>query len=269
MNRLLQIEFGFQEVEIKKLNGYDNLNYRVKTSTSTYVFKTYQYNKDMFALVEAENEILLLLPKTNKNKYPKPIPFADSSYVKTLIIDGEKRICRMLSFLKGVFLGDIKHTKELFQSYGIFLAEMDIKLQKLTNYTIKARQWEWNIQFLHLNNKYINDIPDPHNRSIVSNFFQQFEEIVTPLLPNLRKQLIHNDANEWNVLAKNGEISGIIDFGDLASSPLINELAIAIAYACFNKEKPLEWALIIIKSYHDILPLEEKEIKVLYQSRPK
>jgi len=83
-------------------------------------------------------------------------------------------------------------------------------------------------------------------------------------VPYLRKQIIHNDANEWNVLVQGSEISGIIDFGDLAHTYLINELAIAICYACYDKENPLQWATIIIKAYHKIVALEEKEIKVLY-----
>ena len=264
MNKVLQAEFGLKEVEIKKLDGYDNANYFIKTNTDNFIFKTYPYDKELLALVEAENETLLFLQGSDKNKYPKPIRFTDGSFVKTLKIDGKETICRMLSFLSGEFLGDASHSESLFQSFGIFLAETDLELQKLTNYTIKARQWEWDIQYLNLNKKYINDIPNAKDRNIVNYFFKQFEEIVIPLLPDLRRQIIHNDANEWNVLAKNGKISGIIDFGDLAHSPLINELAVAITYACFGKENPLEWASIILRSYHSKLPIQEKEIHVLY-----
>jgi len=264
MKRLLQTEFGFEEVEIKKLNGYENANYLIKSKTTRYIFKTYHYNKELLALVEAENEALLFLQESDKNKFPKPIQFTDGSFVKTLKIDGEETICRMLSFLGGKFLGEITHTESLFQSFGIFLAQMDIKLQKFNSYTIMARQWEWDIQYLNLNKKYIVDIPNAKDRNTVNFFFQQFEENVTSLLPELRKQIIHNDANEWNVMVRDGEISGIIDFGDLAHSPLINELAVAITYSCFDKENPLEWASIILKSYHSQLPIEEKEIKVLY-----
>lgn len=218
----------------------------------------------MQSLIKSETEILLFLNKKNSNKFPKPIHFADGSFVKTLSINGQKYICRMLSFIVGTFLGEIEHNEELFQSFGYFLAELDLQLQKNTDYTIQARQWEWDIQYLDLNKKFINDIPDAKDRNTVRYFFQQFEENVRPLLPYLRKQIIHNDANEWNVLVQNGQISGIIDFGDLAYSLLINELAIAITYACYDKENPLEWTSIIIKAYHSKLPIEENEIKVLY-----
>lgn len=248
------------------MDGYENANYRIETDSEQYIFKTYKYidNDELLDLVKAENETLLFLQKTPNKKYPKPIPFLNGSHIKILTIDGEKKICRMLTFLDGEFLGDSKPSKKLFQSFGSFLAETDIKLQNLSNYTIKARQWEWDIQYLDLNKKFIDDIPNAKDRNTVNYFFQQFEEIVRPVLPNLRKQIIHNDANEWNVLSKNGEVSGFIDFGDLAYSLLINELAIAITYACYDKENPLEWASIILKSYHSKLPIEENEIKILY-----
>ncbi len=262
MNKLLQIEFGLQEVKVKKLDGYENANYLVKTGDENYIFKTYKYNDELLDFVNAENETLLFLQ--NKNKYPTPLQFKDNSYIKILNIDGEKLICRMLSFLDGQFLGNAIHTKNIFQSFGLSLAEMNLNLKNYKNNTIKARQWEWDIQYLNLNKKYINDIPNAKDRNTIRYFFQQFEEIVNPVLPSLRKQIIHNDANEWNVLSKNGEVSGFIDFGDLAHSFLINELAVAITYACYNKEKPLKWASVILTSYHSRLPIEEKEIKILY-----
>ncbi|OUS00984.1 aminotransferase class III [Flavobacteriales bacterium 33_180_T64] len=264
MNKLLQAEFGFQVLEIKKLDGYDNANYLIKTDRNKYIFKTYKFDEELIDLIKSENKTLLFLQKTDKGKYPEPVQFIDKSYLKIIDIDGEKCICRMLTFLEGDFLGDIKHTKTVFQSFGVFLAETDLKLQNFKSYTIMSRQWEWDIQYADLNKKYLNDIANLKDRTIAIYFLQQFEEIVRPMLPQLRKQIIHNDANEWNVLIKNGKISGLIDFGDLAYSPLINELAIAITYACYDKENPIEWASILIKAYNSKLPIKENELKVLY-----
>ena len=264
MNKLLQVEFGLVDVEVKKLDGYDNANYLVNTSTDLYIFKTYSYTDQIAELVKAENETLLFLQKSSKSAYPQPIPFTDGSFIKVLNINGDKLIARMLTFLNGKFFGDIKHTNKLMESFGNFLANIDLKLQKLTNYTIQAKQWEWDIQHLTLNEKYIDDITNATDRNIARYFFQQFKENVLPIQHTLRKQLIHNDANEWNVLTINGKVSAIIDFGDLAHSFLINELAVAITYACYDKKNPLEWASIILKSYHRTLPLKEDEIKILY-----
>ncbi len=264
MEELLRHHFAFELPEIKRLNGYDNFNYHVKNGLANYIFKTYAYDEELLAILEAENEVLLYLQEEGEDKFPMPIPFVSGDFIKVLEVNGAATICRMLSFLEGEFLGDKKPTKELFQSLGLFLAKMDSKFQKFNNYTIKARRWQWDLQYLHLNKKYLNDISDAHDRSIVGYFFQQYEENVQPILPELRKQIIHNDANEWNVMVKAGGVSGIIDFGDLAHAPLINELAITIAYACFELENPIEWACHIVKSYHDVLLVEEKEVNLLY-----
>ena len=97
MKHLLQSEFGFKRVEVEKLSGYVNINYLVKTNSSKYIFKTYSPDNEMQSLVEIENETLIFLHKAYQNKFPKPVPFIDGSYVKTLEIDGKETICRMLS----------------------------------------------------------------------------------------------------------------------------------------------------------------------------
>ncbi len=264
MDILIQKLFGLVDFDIKKLVGYDNTNYLITSKDHKYIFKTYPYSQELLDLLRAEIEILLAINQNDTTKFPAPVEFVDGLTLKTDVNDNKKSIYRALSYLDGTFIGDIESSKELFQSLGVFMAKMDIHLGKITNYTIQSRCWEWDIQYLFLNKKYINDIINSSDRNIVVYFFQQFEENVSPVLHELRKQIIHNDANEWNILVKNNNVSGIIDFGDLAYSPLINELAVTITYGCYDKEDPLKWACYILKSYHSILPLEEIEIQILY-----
>ncbi len=206
MHKILQKIFPFDLVEIKKLNGYDNENYLVKAGGKNYIFKTYIYSAGTFDLVEAENKALLFLHDDTHKKFPQPIPFTDGSYVKIIDVKGKKSVCRMLSFIEGESMGDVATTEKLLQSFGVLLAEMDLKLTKFNNHTIQARQWEWGIEYLNLNYKLIQDIDNAKDRSTVKYFFQQFAENVAPILPELRKSTIHNDANEWNVMVSNGEV---------------------------------------------------------------
>jgi len=262
MKTLLHEQFKIDATKIKKLEGLENTNYLVETETQKYIFKTYPYKAHTLALVKAEIKALLFLLEEDQYNTPKPIPLKDRNYTAILNIDGKKSICRMLSYLEGKFLRDVPHTIKLFHSFGKFLARLDKKLQQFTNDTIKARQLKWDIQYLDLSKRYIEYIPGIKDRNIVHYFFKQFEENVAH--PKLRTSIIHNDANEWNVLVNHEEVSGIIDFGDMTHSLLINELAVAITYSCYDKENPLDWASIILKSYHEVLPVEEKELAVLY-----
>jgi len=264
MNSFLEKEFGFSKVDSEKLNGYDNINYLVTTANNKYIFKTYHYTRELYDLVTAENEVLLFLKEIENNYYPTPISFTDGTFLKSQIINEKRQVCRMLSFLEGEFLGNVQHTRKLFKSLGAFLAKLDLQLQNFNSYVIKSRVWEWDIQHLELNKQYLDVISNTKDRNIIRYFFLKFDEVVRPYFPELRKQLIHNDANEWNILVQDEAISGLIDFGDIAYSFLVNEVAIAITYGCYDKENPLEWACIILESYHTVLPLEEKEIDVLY-----
>jgi ethanolamine-phosphate phospho-lyase len=264
MKEILLEHFGFQSPIVKKLNGYINANYLVENDSLKYIFKTYEYDKEQLAIAEAESEALIHLQEPATSGYPKPIAFKDGQFVKAITLNGQPTICRMLSFLAGDFMGDVPATEELAQSLGIFLARLDLKLQNFDSYVFRARQWEWDIQFLYFNKKYLNDIPNAHNRNIVNHFMLQFEEHVVPKSLELRKQIIHNDPNEWNILVNEGQVNGIIDFGDLAHTYLINELAVAIVYLCYDKTDPLPWATTMLKAYHSVLPLKENEVEVLY-----
>ena len=264
MKSLIEKEFGIPVDQVKSLAGYDNKNYRITSGQNKFVFKTYSLTEDLFYTVNAENDTLRQLAKTRSTEVPAVQPFLDQSTLKVIEIEKQPRICRMLSFMEGKFLGEVEHNPPLLASFGTFLAQLDKSLRDFRHPSIQARQWEWDLQYFDLNKKYIVDVPEASHRKLLLYFFNQFEENVRPYFGELRKQIIHNDANEWNVLIENNQVSGIIDFGDLAHSFVINEVAIALTYLCYDKEEPLKWVSSFLKAYHKVFPLEEKEIEVLY-----
>ncbi|WP_111317153.1 aminotransferase class III-fold pyridoxal phosphate-dependent enzyme [Algoriphagus chordae] len=264
LKKILEVKFQIVNPKIEKLTGYFNVNYAVEDGFGKYIFKTYQFDQDLYDTLEAENEALLYLNQTESGKYPSPVPSLQGESIFITEIDNQQTICRLLTFLEGSFLGDQKPSPELYRSLGTFLGTLDRSLRDFKSYTLKARKLDWDIQFFHLNKPLIEDIENPQNRNLVRYFFLQFQENVTAVLPELRHQVIHNDANEWNILTQNETVSGIIDFGDLSYSPLINEVAIALTYICYDKEKPLNWTAEFLKAYHQAYPIESKELDVLY-----
>jgi ethanolamine-phosphate phospho-lyase len=264
LKKILQEKFQFENPKIEKLTGYFNINYSVEDSSTKYIFKTYQFDQDLYDTIEAENDALIHLNQTEIGKYPKPIPSKQGESIFIAEINSQETICRLLTFLDGAFLGDQDPTTKLYSSLGTFLGNLDRSLQGFKSYTLKARKLDWDIQFLHLNKPLIEDIENPQDRNLVRFFFLQYQENVVPILHELRHQVIHNDANEWNILVQNGTVSGIIDFGDLTDSPLINEVAIALTYICYDKDLPLDWTGEFLRAYHEVFPLDPKELDVLY-----
>lgn len=264
MKEAIEKAFGIVPVEIKRLNGYENENFLIATGDEYYVFKTYPVCKKTSEILEAECTLLLFLQQPGPINTPIPIPFKKGGYVKPLKINGALKACRLLSFLPGKFLAETTATESLMENMGRFLARINLRLTHFESATVRARQYEWDIQNLLLNRKHIKNIPKPSNRRVVTYFFRQFEALVLPKIPALRKAYIHSDFNEWNVLSEGEKTTGLIDFGDVVYSPLVNDVATALTYLTYDKSSFFEWATPFLKSYHKTLPLKQEEVSLLY-----
>ena len=85
------------------------------------------------------------------------------------------------------------------------------------------------------------------------------------MLDGLPQQVIHNDANELNVLVgPDGAVSGLIDFGDTVWSARVCGLAVAAAYAMQGLNDPLREVLPLVRGYHAVTPLRADELAVLF-----
>src|SRR5690606_19694278 len=86
----------------------------------------------------------------------------------------------------------------------------------------------------------------------------------------LRKAVVHNDGNDNNVIVTSDlihpKVQAIIDYGDAIHTQIINDLAVACAYAIMDHNDPLEAALPIVKGYHSKFELQEEELLHLYNA---
>jgi Ser/Thr protein kinase RdoA (MazF antagonist) len=102
--------------------------------------------------------------------------------------------------------------------------------------------------------------------AVAAHVLQRFADRVKPQLQGLRSQAIHNDFNPQNVLVSASapeQIVGIIDFGDMVTAPLIQELATACAYYSTADEHPLAAAAQISAAFDAVTPLGEVEVSLL------
>jgi len=261
---LLKKHFGIENAALKKLEGYGrSANYLVETAQGEkFVYKHYQNEPGLYELLSAENQVLQKLSHQLPNSYPAPVRNLNGKSLSS--VENGTQLGRLLTFVEGEFLAEVEHSPELFQSIGRFLAQMNQALLGFYHPAIGARQLDWDLQHCLNNRKYVEYIETPQQRRLVEYFLLQFGETVLPEMPNLRRSVIHSDANDWNLLVRDDQVSAIIDFGDVAYSPLIHELAIAVTYAILGKSKPIEWACYVIRGYNETLPLEKKEIELLY-----
>ncbi len=258
--------YGLQG-EITLLGSYIDTNYMLVTDQgAAYVFKLSSPIDSNELLIEQNNILRTLSCALDSDRHvPNVIPSKENLEIVTFkSSDGKALNGRLLSFIEGKFLAEVTPSSNIHFDLGMFLGEMDHILNKTAAPHIANRKLLWDLQNFPDIEGYIDLIEEIPVRRLVRYFLLQFHLIAEPVLRTLRKQVIHGDANDWNLLIREGRVAGIIDFGDMVVSQTINELAIALTYTMLEKEDPIGAAVEVIRGYHSVIPLDEREIRLLY-----
>ncbi len=262
--RLVKLNFGISG-KLEALVGYVDINFRLMCDEGkSYVVKLTE-GIHMVDFHVSQVHILEELHRNYENApFPYPVKSCNGNYYEIVRIDDKEFVLRVFTWLEGELFAKCTRSRELYTDLGAVLGKMNKILLKVEPRLLNDRYYEWDLQNASLSRPLIKYIIDPVNCRIAQYFFQQFEIFIAPVLPRLRKGIIHADANDYNLLVQENKISGLIDFGDSVYSPLVNELAIALSYALMGMDNPMDWVKNVVTGYHDELPLEEKELDILY-----
>lgn len=265
--RLAESLYG-QQVVAERLPSERDQNFLLTAATGQkFVFKIANALEDR-ALLEAQQQVLERLTAQG-TLCPRNIPARSGAILNELPApSGAKHLVRLVTWLPGVALGDLKyHSPELMRSLGQCLGRLD---RALTGFDHPAlhRDLHWDLaKGLLVVDAGEASIPDIELRGLIGKCKADFVREVAPLLPLLRRGVIHNDANDYNVIVDptSQRVTGLIDFGDLIYSYVVADLAIAIAYAILGKADPLAIAAEIIKGYVAEHPLTSDELASLFR----
>lgn len=253
------------EVQVKALTGYDELNYVLQCSTGhRYILKIAGEDHDLHFL-DAQVKIVQFLAQSElADRFQHYRLNTAGQALTTVQLAGKCYHLRILSFLEGTFWVDAQHrTPELRQSLGHFLGQMDVVLWGFAHPSLH-RHYTWDIRNTLDARNQVNCITNHEKRRIVSYFLLQYEQRVAPLASTLRQVYAHNDANDYNLLVKGQQVCGLIDFGDMVYTAQINNLAVACTYAMLGEKAPLACASQVVAAYHQVNPLLEQELDLLY-----
>lgn len=247
------------------LPGEHDKNYRVAAQDGKqYLLKLHA---PMSELGEVDMQVAVLshlqaqapnLPISNPVKTQgglEVLPFAKQSSCKA----------RLLTWLPGeVWAKSGNKSSASLASLGKILGELDLKLESFQHPNAQ-RNYQWDIGTAHHLLPTVNLIEDSEKRAVVASVLQHFEQVMLPNLRPLPRQVIHNDANDYNViLDKHGHVSGLLDFGDMVETYRIVELAVAAAYGLIGTNDPVGAILPLVSAYHAVNPLLEDEIEWLF-----
>ena len=201
------------------------------------------------------------------------VPDTDGSVLSSVEHDQHRYLAQLMTWLPGTPLGETRrHTQRLFADLGDKLGQMDAALTDFSAAALK-RDLHWDLAHGAAQvDLFVERLVDPTTRQQVNQILELYHRRVSALLPELRRSVIHSDANDFNVICSNQgrlqerqqSISGIVDFGDAVHSFTICNLAIAIAYAVLDKGEPLEIAATMSQAYDTRHPLDDVEVEVLW-----
>jgi Ser/Thr protein kinase RdoA (MazF antagonist) len=251
-----------------QLNGERDLNFLFTDARGKFVFKITN-TLESPAMLECQHLVFQRLARAQV--FPLVATALESingRSIETLRdAHGNQHYCRALPFLEGRMWTDLAESSPaLLADLGHRLALLDRALDSFTHPGLE-RPLLWNMETaLPVLEAYKPLLTTPDQRKLVEHFEHGFRERVLPHRDNLRRAVIHNDANRENVIVDEtgSRVISIIDFGDMLHLWLVAEPAIATAYAMLDSKHPLATAQALLGGYHATLPLEATEIGLIF-----
>lgn len=246
--------FGVQ-VEISPLPGERDRNFKISSQGKNAVLKF--CSPEELEHLQLQDRVLRALSLPS---------------VPTVLHDDQIRwpsgeIVRLMSWVDGTPWAEVAITEPLLVTLGMTVAQVDAQLSRIvlspSEQTVLARPFRWNLLQAGDLRGEVELITDPELRAICRSELDTFVEEIAPALAALPHHLIHNDANERNIIV-DGEQVSLIDFGDLVVAPRVVGLATALAYAASTMADPARESRALVRGYHAVQPLTPEELALLW-----
>ncbi len=260
--------------QLKELPGYLDQNLLLTgAGGQRYIVKIANSGESRLEL-EMQNGAMIHLTKKGL-PVPQPVANSDGGDVTDICsAAGQTFYLRLLTFLPGVFYADLPPaavTATLWSDLGHFVATVDRSLADF-QHPGAYRYLIWDLAqgygVCQTRKHLLGTAGSREQSDLIDYFLRLYQTQTMPLLSQLPQGIIHNDANDMNLLVDDRlqptRITGLIDFGDMVHSHVVNDLAITAAYALMNQPEPLETLSVLVAGYHQVRPLTDVELEVLF-----
>lgn len=193
--------------------------------------------------------------------------------------EGRRVDACLLTFLPGQLLADVHpHSPELIRDFGRTLGQLARALGDFGDFAGRPSpssaldpdggpSWTLLDAPAEIRPR-LQFIGDRRRRGLVESILDRHVDVVEPIVSTLRRSVIHQDANENNLLVEatpaGARVTGLIDFGDACHTALVCEPAIAAAYIAFAKADPLTAMAQLIAAFHAESPLTDEEFACVF-----
>jgi Ser/Thr protein kinase RdoA (MazF antagonist) len=267
--RLAREHFGVSAVAASPLDSERDQNFHLKADDGQeYVMKIANPAEDR-QVTNLQTQALLHIAAVDPAfPVPRVFPALSGELEPLIALSGSTpQTVRLLSYMQGVPLQNVKRTSAQRRNMGKSLARLGLALRGFFH-PAAGHELLWDVKHAGKVRQLLVHIPDAGKRALAARFLDGFENDALPLLPGLRAQVIHGDFHPDNILvdpSDHDNLAGVIDFGDCVHTPLINELAVACSYHITDDSpQPLDFAAELTGACHKVSPLERAEVDILF-----
>ena len=245
---------------LSPLPSYDDQKYLLSTASSSYVVRIANTSvpRDRLAFQLAAMDFLA----SHDVSVPAVIPSVTSDPLT--LLDGH--LVHVVSFIPGCVLADLAPLEDaLLVEFGRFLGTMDLCLAEFEASYEGPKDFVTLWDLSHARTAISDNVEfldDEEQRALIAQAVAAHERDGPADVHKLRWQVVHNDANEMNVIAspETRGIAGVIDFGDLVYTPLVHNVAIACTYVMLLPSKNnTRTPELVLRGYESVLPLTDEE----------
>ncbi|WP_421990656.1 phosphotransferase [Roseococcus sp.] len=254
------------EAQPRPLRGERDANFRLRAEDGRqYVLKFANPAEDARYRDMQLGALRHIERKAPELEVPRVIALPDgATEARVTDASGVAYQVRLLSWIEGLPLGMSRRSAAQRDAAGTILARLQAALAGFAH-AATATPIIWDLAHA-LALREVADVLPAELRAALLPILDDFEAKVTPIQGGLRRQVLHNDLNQANVMvdaADHDRIAGVIDFGDMAETAIVFDAAIA-AYCHFGDDMPIaEAAGHLLRRYCAMSPLREEEIEIL------
>lgn len=263
--RIASRYFGIEAHSVKRLISERDHNFLLRSERGAFVLKVAHPAEDRL-LSNLQSEALLHVEMRDPGLHvQRVLRGLNGSSELALEFEGQVRIVRMVSYLEGTLLRHAPVSLAQQRNLGIELARLSVALRDF-DHPGADHVLLWDIQHSE-GLRAMFDVFDAERRPWMEEILETFVKDVKPLLSRLRKQVVHNDLNSDNALVQPDDmdqIAGILDFGDMVRTALVNDVAVAVAYALGDGEALLEAPRAFLEGYQSVTPLTDEEMDIFH-----
>ena len=224
-------EYYGLDTQAERLTGERDENFRVRAGDgSEYVLKLAHPAEDP-AVTDLATSALLHL-ESHDPALPCPRVVRERSggtQVRLRDERGVERTARLLSYLPGQPLISVAGSGDLRAACGRLGGRLSRALRTFTH-AAAHRVVVWDVAHAAHLVRLLGEVPGFPHRPEAGAVLERIVPRIDLQFPILRQQVVHNDLNARNVLVTPaGEVSGIIDFGDMTYTAIIADVAVTAA----------------------------------------